>query len=363
MSVYRKGRFWHYDFQYQGRRFYGSTGQETKRAAETVERAKRLEAATGSHDDASKMTVEAAANRYWIEIGSDLRGARNVERQLRVMMTCVGPQKLLKEISTPDVVDAISRRRGMDLGRGAPSKTTVNRDIIDSTLRPIMNRARKVWGARGLSDIDWAAVRFTEPEPEHREYTPTQIEAWKSELDPIPRFALHLLLRYGLRLSELNFDPRDVDGEGGRLTIRGKSRKSGAVLILPLLEEDARILAGLAGRAIAMGLPTVWFYGDPPQSYKGDALGRVLRRTGKSAGLDMGRLVHGARHHAGTQILRRTGNLKLAQRLLGHASIQSTVRYAHATEADLRDALDDLSRNGPEASDGDLDNPLKRKEN
>ncbi len=38
MSVYKpaRSRFWQYDFVQNGRRFHGSTGQETRRAAEAV---------------------------------------------------------------------------------------------------------------------------------------------------------------------------------------------------------------------------------------------------------------------------------------------------------------------------------------
>jgi integrase len=67
-----------------------------------------------------------------------------------------------------------------------------------------------------------------------------------------------------------------------------------------------------------------------------------LRTAAERAGLGR-RAIHGARHHAATTILRATGNLKLTQRLLGHASIQSTMRYAHATEDDLRAALGALT--------------------
>ena len=63
-----------------------------------------------------------------------------------------------------------------------------------------------------------------------------------------------------------------------------------------------------------------------------------ISRAAKRAGLEMGRVIHGARHHVGNRTLRKTGNLRLVQRLLGHATIQSTVRYAHknTTYADIR---------------------------
>ncbi|WP_300396323.1 site-specific integrase [Henriciella sp.] len=347
MSVYRKGRFFHYDFVLKGRRYYGSTGQDTKRSAEAVERQRRLEAATGIGKDAGEMTLDMAASRYWDEVGQDKRDAKTVERRLAMMLACVGPHKLLREIDAPDIVEAIAKRRGLNHKGRRPSNTTVNRDLIDTTLRPLLNRARKVWKAKGMPEIDWRSLRLSEPKPQHREYSQRQMAAWKSALDPVARFALHLLLTYGLRRSELKIRPADVDGEAKRLTIPGKYRKHDEALLLPLRDEDARIMAAMASRATALKLEYIWHEGDQAISF--GSLDYRLRKAAKDAGLDMPRVIHGARHHAGTTMLRKTGNLKLAQRLLGHASIQSTVRYANASEDDLRAALDGLSPNSPEA--------------
>jgi hypothetical protein len=49
---------------------------------------------------------------------------------------------------------------------------------------------------------------------------------------------------------------------------------------------------------------------------------------------------HDLRHTRGTRILRATGNLKAAQRALAHKSIKTMLRYAHATDEDVRRALD-----------------------
>ena len=51
-----------------------------------------------------------------------------------------------------------------------------------------------------------------------------------------------------------------------------------------------------------------------------------------------------------TTILRATGNLRMARRLAGHASIRSTLTYACVLEDDLRAALDGESRPAPEAA-------------
>ena len=325
MSVYPKGRYWHYDFVYKGRRYHGSTGQETRRAAESVERTRRLEAATGTGQDAGDLTLDVAVSRYYDEVNHTLSAAVDLQRRIDVVLDCVGKGKLLREIDTAAIADAIRRRRKYP-GR-TPAPATINRDLIDHTLRPLLNRARKVWGAKSLPAIDWRAVRLKEPKGIVREYSEAEINAWRDGLEPVPRLALDLMLTYGLRFGELFFLPADVDGVGARLTLR--NRKAGDTLTIPLMPEHARTLAAMASTRQAD--ETVFAF-----SYWG--LMSRLRTTAAKAGLGA-RAIHGARHHAATTLLRSTGNLKLTQRMLGHASIQSTMRYAHATENDLRDAL------------------------
>ena len=53
---------------------------------------------------------------------------------------------------------------------------------------------------------------------------------------------------------------------------------------------------------------------------------------------------HDLRHTAATRILRRTGNLKLVQRLLDHEDIATTAKYAHVDDADLLAAMEAESR-------------------
>lgn len=335
MSVYRKGRFFHYDFVLKGRRFYGSTGQDTKRAAETVERARRLEAATGTGQDHGDLTVDLAASQYYDEVSPGKADADGLMVRLRIMVECVGKNRLLKEVDAAAVSAAITKRRTLSHHSLAPA--TINRDLIDHTLRPLLNRARKVWGAKSLTPIDWRSVRLKEPKGIVREYSAKEIAAWRGACtDKLERFALDLLLTYGMRFGELFFLPDAVDGAAARLTL--KNRKAGDSLSLPLQPEHARVLAAMAStrKPDETVLPfTYW------------GLYSRLRTAAATAGLGE-RAIHGARHHAATTMLRATNNLALTKRLLGHASIQSTMRYAHASEDDLRAALNALSRTRPE---------------
>jgi integrase len=393
MSIYKpaKSRFYQYDFRYKGKRYTGSTGVETMRKAEAVERHIRGEVALGLHDDQAGMTLDQAAGQWWAEVGQHLKTGKvkafaikpdsrlsnprsadaemplsDVERRLEIVLRLLGKDTRLVELSTRKIAQAIEKRRGETYAKakdrpGKPAKrypvsnATVNADII-VTLRRIMLRAETVWEVKPMPKIDWKALKLPEPTPEIRLYGAKQQAAWLAECDDATRIPLRLLLTYGLRLNELFFPPDAFlpgEGEQGpRLAINKRKR---GVMLLPLRQDDGREIAARVGRAQAACLSTVWFEEIvipacgrrpervilEPMTYYG--LQTRIRSAAKRAGIDMARVIHGARHHAGTVILGRTGNLKLTQQLLGHADIKSTLRYAHALEADLRSALEEAS--------------------
>lgn len=79
--------------------------------------------------------------------------------------------------------------------------------------------------------------------------------------------------------------------------------------------------------------------GGPPQAALLDRDAPMVVKRLEEAGLPHRRM-HEARHTAITNFLRRTGNLKLAQMLAGHADIGTTANiYAHLDTSDLETAL------------------------
>ena len=53
---------------------------------------------------------------------------------------------------------------------------------------------------------------------------------------------------------------------------------------------------------------------------------------------------HDFRHDFATKLLRDTGNLKLVQKALNHADINSTMRYAHVLDEDVADAVETAAK-------------------
>lgn len=383
MSVYKpaKSRFFQYDFVIRGTRYHGSTGQVTRRAAEKAEGRIREQIAEGTLGSRENVTLDEAAGRWWEDVGAHRGDAADVERRLEMLNTLLGANTRLKDIDAEAVADAIRKRRlipcvkakGDDAKRYFPSPATVNRDVIEH-LRPVMKYAARLWENKGLKlqTIPWGELRLEEPAGLVKVYAVDEQTAWRAQCGPTTGFALDLLLTYGVRFGELFFELDDFDPEGPRLNIRsrlmpdgtrrrGRKRDNGAH-VLPLKAQHAREIAARLGRAREADLEHIWYVevtdekgktSLEPLTYYG--MQARLNSAAERAGVSPGRRIHGARHHAGTTLLRNSGNVRMSQRLLGHADIRSTLRYAHVMEEDLRAALegpsDSSPRNSPEPAD------------
>lgn len=379
MSVYKpqKSRYWHYDFQYQGSRFHGSTGQERKGAALEVERRKRRAASLGEMDPREVPTLQQACSTWWTETGQHLRTADDVWNRIKIVLRLIGKDVLVTEIEQSAVNRAVQRRRSETYSKAKPKKgvrpkryavapATVNADIVGILRRVLRHVAKDKRIKPLLQEIAWGELRLDEPEPYLRIYSPAQRAAWRGECDEVASFALDMLLSYGLRFGELFFPPsayHPASDVGDAFLLIDKRKKQ--LMVLPLRDDDARQIAARAGRANAAGLGSIWLEQAPggklaEVSYHG--LHSRLLSAAARAGLTMPSVIHGTRHHAGTMMLKRTQNLKSAQQLLGHANIASTMRYAHVLTGDLKAALEQESRNSPEApAGGDEFTPPKQR--
>jgi integrase len=358
MSIYKpkNARFWHYDFQYKGQRFHGSTGQTDRNKAKTVEATRRYDAALG-RSERPAITLDQAAQRWWLEKGVHLRSSEDVEARLELALTIIGADTLLSDVTSDVIARAVAKRQSQTIRGGKkPTNATVNRDIID-TLRPVLNRARKVWGIVGLPEINWRDLRLAEKKPTPHDFSDAEVEAYIAKLPVHWRDFARFQSRYGCRLAEMFFGLNDIDLDRGRIVLR--NRKGGDQHTIPLLAGDLGMVRARVGRAKAANLDTIWFRELKsgklkPLAYWGaqKALAAGFEATGLRSAKGA-RGSHDLRHHAAMRVLRATGNVRAAQKLLGHASIQSTLVYAHAVEDDVRAALEAAaSRNSPEAKRG-----------
>lgn len=346
MPVYKRGDIYWYDFTIDGERYRGSTGTRTKDVAQQIERREHNTALLGGVRQS--LTLADAADLWFAAKKAGRKDAKNAATRLVIMFRHIPGSMKVSDIGARTITEAMNARRFEPIRRGKnskdtgklPSNSTINRDMIDSTLRPILRYASRNLEAQ-VRDIPWADLRLPEPRGVVSWFTDEQIEAWSSQMPLWHQPTLRFILRYGVRIKEAFFALDAIhDGPSG-MDIYTRDRKNGPHVIT-LLDEDALEIRARLGRAKAAGLDTVWFREMKDGSLRAthwrgfqSASDRALDLAGISA-----RPAHDGRHHAGTTLLRLTGgNLAAVQELLGHEAIQSTMRYAHTSRDDLRGAL------------------------
>ena len=105
MSLYRKPRspFWHFDFQWRGHRFHGSTKCTTRREAEkieAIEREKAKQFVAQTEAARTSLRLDDIAGRYWHEHAQHLAAAASAEVYLALLIKFFGKDKLITESAT-----------------------------------------------------------------------------------------------------------------------------------------------------------------------------------------------------------------------------------------------------------------------
>jgi integrase len=360
MSVYRpKGSpYFHFDFQWRGDRFYGSTKRTNRREAEAVERAERerakLEVAARRASTAS-LKLDDVAGRYWTEVGQHHAGGDNTLRDIGRLVDYFGPTKLLTEITDDDVAKLVAWRRGHRVVRTRKKRqrkeatepplitnATVNRSTTE-VLKKLFTRA-KAWGVRFDREPNWKAHWLPEPQERVRELVGDEgarLEAaTRSDYAPFFQFAS----ASGLRLRECLLSWPEVDWDARQIKKLGKG---GKLVTVPITSTIRAILWPLRGHHreqvftyVAKRTRGRRVKGERyPLTYSGVKI--VWRRLRKHAGV-IGFRFHDFRHDLGTKLLRSTGNLKLVQKALNHADIKTTTKYAHVLDQEVAAALEQL---------------------
>lgn len=155
-------------------------------------------------------------------------------------------------------------------------------------------------------------------------------------------FVLTLLLT-GARFGEITgLTWRDVDLDDGWITLRGTGTKSKQTRQVPVSAELARVLKA-------------WVPGGPPddqQSYVFPGLdgNRLVdlktswKLIAKAAKFDDHFRIHDLRHTFASRLVQKGKSLQVVAKLLGHASLRMTERYAHLNDQQLREAVEVVGR-------------------
>lgn len=344
MSVYKpkKSSTYLFDFWWKGRRFHGSTGCKGKREAERFEAAERLNAESGKKSR-PPITLDEACGLYADKV-ADKPSWPTTRYMLAALIEGLGSSIYLSEIGQAELRTFFSSRQ-----RGR-SNATVNREV--ENCRAMWRHAQK--NRYDVGEMpDWGVLRLAVPNKDPRELSsdeePGLLYNMRDDLRDAVQFALLTGWRrgevLGLRWADIDFRTRTA-----RTQIKG-----GDTVKRPLTQDMMVLIANQPKAG-----PFVFTYlcqKSRQKRRKGErypltatALRGAWAKAKALSGIEDFRF-HDLRHTRGTRILRATGNLAAAKEALKHKNIKTTLRYAHAADDDVREALAaSESRNIPEVS-------------
>lgn len=154
-----------------------------------------------------------------------------------------------------------------------------------------------------------------------------------------------LLLGTGIRLSELvglTLNRVNLEPNGGTVKVRGKGNKE---RIIPLTSDVIKALEQYL-KSRPKVLSGNLFISRLGEELHARSVYGLVKKYLKATGIDKPQMaVHSLRHTFGTSLLNNGVNIVVIQELLGHTKLETTRRYLHINNVDLRNAVDSLTLN------------------
>ncbi len=276
------------------------------------------------------------------------RSWRKDEAHLRRWNNVFGERKL-SDITAKDIDD-------YKLKRSAEVKAaTVNRELeVLRHLFYLAARWKKCLGTNPVSEAGLIPVHSYKERILTVEEEEALLASSAPHLKPIIITALNTGMRKGEILS-LRWD--DVDLENNVITVRQENSKSKKTRKVPVNSTLRRVL--LRQRLKTGGSEYVFLNPEGKPYLRHDSLKRSFEGACSRAGIK-GLRFHDLRHTAATRMVEAGANIVAVSKILGHADLKTTMRYAHPDHS-LKEAVEALSTYfPPSATDKSTDNELGR---
>jgi len=167
----------------------------------------------------------------------------------------------------------------------------------------------------------------------------------KTLLEASPIYLKNIIicaLQTGMRKSEIiTLEWNNVDFDKNLITIDQTNSKSKKQRIIPINSMLRKLLLEI--KIQSLGTEFVFLNSDSLPYKRQDSLNRAFQLALKKANIADLRF-HDLRHTAATRMVENTGNIVAVNKILGHADLKTTMRYAHP-ENSLKQAVESLAIN------------------
>ena len=341
MTLYKRGGVYWTEFHFQGTRVRQSTGTGSKGKAQAFEQQLRDKL----HEQhvlgrSQEMTLAEAVTHYETTSiatrrktvdGEKRSGTKLDEMRLRQIKTFFGEHEPLSKVTTPA---RLAEYKAHLLTSMQPN--SANRVL--NTLRAVLTAAHKAGGLGRLPVVEGFAV----DDARERYLTDDEEKALLVACKAFPH--LHNLVVFcldtgGRRGEVLSLTWENVTlPDEGRATVRFTDTKTGKPRTVPLPTRTAQMLRSIRPENPARGTRVfVWSPGKK-EAVPFDNPKKAWNTATKAAKLEEVRF-HDLRHTYASKLVKKRVPLYEVAKLLGHADIRMTQRYAHFAPDHLEHAV------------------------
>ncbi len=294
------------------------------------------------NDVASKSVTFAEAAAEYLRFAEQDRGCkpstvRGYRNAIKVHLLPVFGEMKLEDITVQEIERWRAGMSSVRVQRALSNKTKNNLLVL---MHAIFRHAVKLYdlSANPVASVDRFRVRSS---GDIQVFSPEEVWALVRAAGSEADAAIFLTAAFtGLRRGELlGLRWRDVDFTGSTIRVRasyaaGKvtTPKSGKVRAVPMAPDVASALAKLGDRDRYTGNDDFVFAGEAGPPLDGDALSSRYRDALARAGLRPLRF-HDLRHTFGTRMIAKA-DIRRVQEWMGHADIQTTMKYLHYAPRD-----------------------------
>lgn len=323
MGVYRRGKNWHIDFYAYGRRVRQKIGPNKKLAEKILLKLKTAVIENKYLDIKKKAKVkfETQVGQYLIYAKANKRSWDRDQKSLKNLSRCFAG-KYLYEITSYDIENYKMERSKV------VSPATVNREL--ACLKHMLNKAVE-WQMLEVNPAKNVKL-LRENNQRLRYLTRQEIERlYESSPDHLKPIILTALLT-GMRKGEiLSLKWEDIDFDQGVIFVRDS--KNGEMREIPINDQLMLTLKGEKFKS-------------PYVFAKEDGKHRISIRTAFKKAVKRAKIkdfrFHDLRHTFASHLVMSGVDLMTVKELLGHKTINMTLRYAHLSSDHKRHAVNSL---------------------
>lgn len=331
MSIVKRGKYWHYEFRIEGRKYRGSTHETKEAKAKTYEslyRAKVVEAG-------STMPVRKAPTLYEFS-----------KRFLAYVDDRVAANDL----------DTDTQRHYKNGWRMLSATPIVNRKIdqIAASDVAVLSFPGGAWSARAAQQVlgrmlnlavEWnlmkAAPRIKRTKAVGRS---ARIEPWMEaelirHMDRDCADVFCIMLDCGMRPDEvLRMRWENVLWSEGMIFVP-KGKTAASRRNVPLANRTRELL-----RAREQGTQSPWVFPGKSANGRRTTIAKKFEEAREAVGIRTSVVLYCARHEFATTYLEHGGDLATLKKIMGHTSITTTEKYLHPGMVGAADLIDKRNR-------------------